>query len=216
LSIVLNSVLDPWEKIHSEVTDVIVSNTAPYLSVVSDYYGTPKANYCMVLGFNTTYRDIICAHIWPLHTRGLELSTMGLSVSDIDNPRNFLRLHRSIEKAFDQKKLYFYVSSRNEEAKTFALSVCITDPNLKTEKFSVGQVERSFSDLHLKEFDYEFTLSKKPFLRLLAMHAQRTLEKALNLGWIGNDNFAAERERVLELARYSLDASNTETMFPSF
>jgi hypothetical protein len=35
------------------------------------------------------------------------LESLGLSAADANNPRNFLRLNKSIEKAFDEKRLTF-------------------------------------------------------------------------------------------------------------
>ena len=202
LKYALELILDPWELIHSEVTEQIELESQLHLDDVSAFYGTPTQHYCMVLG-NATHCLIICAHIWPRHTLGKGLEALELLRADIDNPRNYLRLHKSIEKAFDKKRLYFsYVM----EGDNIRFTLNILDPNLLNETLSVNGNVMTFSMLEGRRFHYAFVPTARLFLRIVAVHATKAVEKAHVLGWIEDkDDVVAKRERALDLARFSLD-----------
>jgi hypothetical protein len=102
----LQELLDPWEKIHSETKSQVEDNERENLMPVTDYYGCPIKKYCMVLGA-VSRCQIKCSHIWPKWTKGAGLEVLELSQNEVNSPRNFLRLHETIEKASDKKKLYF-------------------------------------------------------------------------------------------------------------
>jgi hypothetical protein len=121
--------LDPWENIHSESTIAIEAVNTANLPIVSHYYNTPKSHYCMVLG-KCTHSNIICAHIWPDFTHGKGLSNLGLEEGDINNPRNFLRLHKTIESNFDKKRLTFLPVHSNDKD-IIILEVFVLDPSLQ-------------------------------------------------------------------------------------
>jgi hypothetical protein len=198
LKYALELTTDPWEQIHSEITEVIVAESTPHLDDVSTFYGTPKQHYCMVLG-NVLNCHVICAHIWPKFTNGNGLGLMELKRTDVNSPRNFLRLHKSIESAFDKKRLIFL---RDMEGNLF---VSILDPKLLSEEFEANNCKFAFGSIDNLRFDYKFTDQVKPFMRLLAVHAVKALEKAQLLGWVEAGDFPARRERALELARLSID-----------
>jgi hypothetical protein len=210
---ILDLTLDPWEQIHSETTERIISATSPHLIPVLKFYNIKKSHYCMVLG-NVTHCDIICAHIWPSYTLGRGLDTINLTREDVNNPRNFLRLHRSIEKAFDKKRLYF-VRDDADDGEVIQLVVVIVDPDLLNDTYEKNNTVCSFSELQGFKFAHRFTPSAKPYLRLLAIHATKTIEKAQGFGWISAGDIPAQRERALRLARLSLNEVEINTLFLS-
>ncbi len=165
----------------------------------------------MVLG-NVTHCHIICAHIWPAWTRGKGLETTNLTREEVNNPRNFLRLHRSIEKAFDKKRLYFIQDDAND-GEVIQLIVVIVDPLLLNEAYEKNETSHSFSELQGFKFVHRFTPLRKPFLRLLAIHASKTIEKAQGFGWISAGDLPAHRDRALRLARLALDETVINALF---
>ena len=211
LAIVLSEQLDPWENIRSTATDLMIEESGSHLAAVSEYYGTPQKYFCMVLG-KATDCDIICAHIWPAHTHGMGMEAFDLKPEGVNAARNFLRLQKDIEKAFDAKRLYFELASVDDDS--LHLSVRIVDPNLKTEQIRVGDATSPallFSAIDGREFAHTFAPDKLPYKRLLAAHAMKTIQKAKSLGWINDDvGYTARRARCFELARLSLgEGSNT-------
>lgn len=178
LKYVLEIILDPWEQIHSELTDKIKTENAMHLDKVSNFYGTDKKHYCMVLG-HVTNCQIICAHILPKFTMGGGLGAMGLHREDIKSPRNFLRLHRSIEKAFNKKRL---CSTHNMEGDDIRFVVSILDPSLLQKTDEADGSHHFFSSLDKHVFDYKFVPPVKPFVRLILLHAIKTIENAQALG----------------------------------
>ena len=197
----LELILDPWEQIHSELTEKIEAESTVHLVDVSAFYGTDIKHYCMVLG-HVTNCHIICAHIWPKLTMGKGLSALGLDRSDVNSPRNFLRLHKSIERAFDKKRLCF---SYNMEGGDIRFVVSILDPDLLQETYEADGNTVSFSQLDNLPCHYKFVPPAKPFVRLIAVHAIKALENAQALGWVDAGEIPARRQRALDLARLSID-----------
>jgi hypothetical protein len=206
----LDLTLDPWENIHSELTETVKYVSNDHLDNVSTYYSTPKRHYCMVLG-RVTHCDVICAHIWPRWTYGKGLDTVGLTRENVNNPRNFLRLHRSIEKAFDRKRLSLVCD--DSEGDEIQLTVIILDPSLFSERFEVNNTTMSFADLHNRPFAHKFTPSQKPYLRLISLHAVKSIEKGQLSNWIPAGDFPGHRDRALRLARQSLDSVQLDALF---
>lgn len=207
----LQELLDPWEKIHLETKSQVEENEIVSLNPVTGYYACPAKGYCMVLG-TVSHCHIICAHIWPKWTKGAGLEVLELSQNDVNNPRNFLRLHATIEKAFDKKKLYFE-RVPTDDANLIQLKVVILDPSLLQETIIKGENDTiTFNDINGKLFDYVFTYEnpkRKPFMRLLAQHAKRAVSVAVTVGWIEEDSEIAEHHcRVIELACQSLQPTS--------
>ncbi|KAJ1442271.1 hypothetical protein B484DRAFT_73894 [Ochromonadaceae sp. CCMP2298] len=100
----------------------------------------------MVLG-RITHSQITCAHLWPRQTLGRGLEAFELSRLDVNNPRNFLRLHKSIELAFDRKRLTFLPVSVSIIGH-LEMKVVILDPKLCNEDLSFNQTTVKFSTLH--------------------------------------------------------------------
>ena len=177
---------------------------------MSDYYGTNRRKYCMIVG-PVSHCNIICAHIWPKHTIGKGLETFDLEKDNINNPRNFLRLHKSIEEAFDKKQLYFVHESKSpDEIKLVVRVIC---PTLLTETYEVNQIKYTFAALNGRESHFTFSSERKPYFRLLAAHASKAIERAGELDWIDAGDLPARRNRALELARLSLDPISANIIF---
>eukprot|EP01040_Poterioochromonas_malhamensis_P015451 gene15451-17292_t len=177
----LQELLDPWEKIHSEAKSQVEDNERENLKPVTDYYGCPIKKYCMVLGA-VSHCQIKCSHIWPKWTKGAGLEVLELSQNEVNSPRNFLRLHETIEKAFDKKKLYFERVA-TADSNLIQLKVVILDPSLLQETIVKGSNDLiTFNDINGKLFDYVFTHKnpeRKPFMRLVAQHAKRAVNVAV-------------------------------------
>ena len=213
LKIVIEMQLDPWENIMSITTEAVIEEETRNLDHVSNFYGTPTKRYCMVLG-DVTGCHIACAHIWPKFTHGNGLTAFNLKPEDVNSSRNFLRFHKTIEVAFDHKRIIFETchssaatAGVSETTRELKLKLVVLDPSLLTELIldNSERVIKEWKDLHDKEIHYTFVGDKKPYLRLLAAHSFRAVEKALNLGWIdASIDTNARRERAFELARLSL------------
>jgi len=203
LDIVLADMLDPWEGIHSETESVVVANETLNLNPVSTYYGMKHKGECMVLG-HITHSQITCAHIWPRYTRGRGLEAFELSRLDVNSSRNFLRLHKSIERAFDHKRLTFVPVSVSAVGDV-QMEVVVLDPALLTEDITYSQITLKFSTLHHKLFNYVFKTTKTPFTRLLSAHTIRAYSKGKAIGWPEAEQHEAEaRASAVDLARRSL------------
>jgi hypothetical protein len=211
LQCVLEISLDPWENIRSITTENLIKETVPHLQEISEFYVVPKSKYCMVLG-PATHCDVICAHIWPACTHGSGLEHLDLQRDDVNNPRNFLRLQRNIEKAFDDKRLYFdFIDVK--EGGNVCLRVRLLDPTIQSEEILYNNQTITFSQIEEKYFHHQFVNEKKPFLRLLSLHADKALTKARAMKWIEDEaDMTARREKNLALARLSLDEEKQQNL----
>jgi len=222
---VLSFTNDPWEHIHSEQSEVVKENSKKHLKDVSDFYETPQSHYCMMLGPFTTHCSIICSHIWPNHTFGQGLELLDLSHTDVHSPRNFLRLHKSIEYAFDHKYITFIPSDcppDNAPAGSICLKMIVLNPKLFDRTSSEGWFKASqkhiyFADLHDKNMNYVFVQGKQPFLHILAQHASNSFTSAYGYDWIKDEqDFLSKKERVIDLVRRSLGFVEESNNMQSF
>ena len=202
----LQLALDPWENIHSEVSEVAKANETLNLDPVSDYYNIPKQHYCLILG-KVTHCHIKCAHLWPRATLGKGLDALELDYNEVNSPRNFLRLHEEIEKAFDRKRLYFSVVPQLIVGH-FKLQVIVVDPCLLKDTLTINQNAISWSDINNMLSEYTFTTTSKPFMRVIAQHALKVVDQALALNWIAENDLQFRRNHALQLARLSLADDN--------
>jgi hypothetical protein len=203
LDIVLADMLDPWEGIYSETNSVVEKSETANLQPVSEFYGMKKKGQCMVLGA-CSHAQITCAHIWPRYTRGRGLEAYELNRLDVNNPRNFLRLHKSIERAFDHKRLTFVPVSMSP-AGELLMEVVLLDPMLFSEDITYNQTTVKFGTLHHNHFNYIFTPTKTPYTRLLSAHTIRAFSKGKAIGWPEAEQHEAEaRGSAVEQARRSL------------
>jgi hypothetical protein len=213
---VMLQALDPWEKIHTERESVVSNAEKTNLQNVSTFYNTSMSYYCMMLG-NIKNVHIICAHIWPECTHGEGLETLGLQANDISNPRNFLRLEKSIERAFDRKHLM--LTPQFSVPGTFKLRLTVLNPELLESNLTDndGNVVTTFAAINNAESNHTFDEHKRPFLRLLARHKLVSLRKARKLGWIEETAYSAERNCAIECARISLsDGENGSVIMKAF
>jgi hypothetical protein len=70
------------------------------------YYGLPNERFCQILGQQPPQIKIINAHLWPRHATS-SIRLFDLNPRDIHTPRNVLRLHKDIERAFDSRQVTF-------------------------------------------------------------------------------------------------------------
>ena len=111
-----------------------------------------------------------------------------------------MRLHKSIEHAFDRQRLYFAHHSHDTEG--ICLCVVLLDPALFETGIAFNKTSVKFETIHNHVFDRKFIGEKKPFLRLLALHAKFALAHALSRGWISDDgDLVSRKARYLDLAR---------------
>ena len=217
LDYVLLDALDPWEKVHTEKDSIVNSTNESNLPLVSSFYGTHQNHYCMVLG-NVRNVHVICAHIWPNLTAGDGLEALGLSSNDVSNPRNFLRLEKSIEKAFDRKYLTLTPQFSVSEEGTFKLLLTVLNPDLLNSKLidNSGNVITEFAAINNSQSDYTFDQHKRPFLRLLARHKLAALRKARQLGWIDDHELSTARASAIQSARISLNDDKGSVIMEAF
>ena len=213
---VLETMLDPWEAIHSETDSVVADSEKLYLNSISEYYGTNKSHHCMILGKGITHCNIICAHIWPKHTLGKGLDTFELSPFDVSSPRNFLRLHKTIENAFDHKYLYFEIC--NIEGTTqFKLRVRVLNPDILPILIEYGSDGgKRFEEINGQVGDFIFERDvNSPFTRLLFVHGVRAVARAKKLGWLKEDSqeVIVAREDALKVACSSLEDNSIMNLF---
>ncbi|CAF3246626.1 unnamed protein product [Rotaria sp. Silwood2] len=98
----LKSVTDPWADLPSEHSTEATIRTLR--ESVMEFYNL-KRNWCMVVGkINKKSKHVVTAHTYP-KSEPTDLQFFDLNSSDIDNPRNCLRLTKEIERAFDTKNL---------------------------------------------------------------------------------------------------------------
>jgi hypothetical protein len=185
--ILLRHVFDPWEKISSSQSAV----SATCQGRICAFYGI-EDHICQLLGVAVGRMHVTSGNIWPKHTLGLQLHEFGLEKHDVSNVRNFLRLHSSVEKAFDCKRLTFVPQNDN--------IVChVLDPKILP--LPIGATGRSFIDFHLQPL--HFRNIQRPLRRLLAVHVQKALRHAVHQGWMDACDLPAYEVRAQELARHS-------------
>jgi len=96
LNLAVSTMKSGWDKISSESTKS-ESSIARINSV--SHYGLPSRKTCQILGTNTAH--VKNAHIWPHNNRDAMI-LVELKPSDIDDPRNILRLHENIAYYLDR------------------------------------------------------------------------------------------------------------------
>jgi hypothetical protein len=146
---------------------------------------------------------IITAHIFPNHTGGDGLHLFGLKRSDIDIPRNFLRLHNQVEKAFDSRRLTIVHHGGR-------LCAYLLDPSLRATRLAGTNPSLTFGQCHLRALT--FLNDERPFRRLLAAHAADCFAHAESMGWIGEQQESEWEMRFKELASFSLDDAKQENI----
>lgn len=207
---------DTKNKEQAELTtllkSLLISNANPY-EVISDshysaqdsadvrqasmnYYGLPSENFCQVLGQQPEQIKIVNAHVWPRNGTA-SLPLFDLETSDIHNPRNVLRLHQCIERAFDKRELVFVASAAHDQQ----LVVKVLSGDLKS-NFLKGTRTR-FADIDGAPLQIR-NPGAFPFRRLLAQHSVLAHRYARTKKWI-SDDLATEEVNAAARLEHSLD-----------
>ena len=216
LDIVLSDILDPWAAIRDDSSSIGYV-TAPKKSEICKFYNFVET-HCMILGKIPAQHNacnIICAHIWPNHTLGQGLDIFHLEPSDLNSPRNFLRLQKELEAAFDQKKIMFIMDD-NSTDDDIVLKVKLVDPSLRNQELTIQNHSGRFSynipwnNIDGLTFQKHFTPSTKPFLRLLSQHAHIAIGRAVRCGWMDADISSTYRQEAYKLARLSMGSEKLE------
>ena len=214
---VVSDMLDPWRIIHTE--DGSEREGESLKSTILKYYNI-EARDCMIVG-NVHRQDsaITNAHLWPNHTKGKGLTLFGLDTDEVANPRNFLRLQKQIEHAFDHQQIVF--DPVFESSSSFRLKIVVLDGELlknkstlfrtvllKSGRRKARRVHVDFTWEKLNGFmsNYTFSSALKPFTRVILHHYVQSHIFAASRGWIVPQDIPPSRLHALELARNSLDA----------
>ena len=165
---------------------------------------------------------VMNAHLWPHHTKGRGLNILQLNTEDVNDPRNFLRLHKSLEHAFDRHEIIFMIvpndgasnlqAASDSGSTEFRLQVKVLDPTLLTptaKRVVVSdspEKSLSWTDIDNLESVWVFGgCSAKPFTCILAQHVQSSMTRAEQYGWIEQEVVTEYRDRALQLLRISLE-----------
>ncbi|CAF2157538.1 unnamed protein product [Rotaria magnacalcarata] len=161
----LKSITDPWNDLPSDYSTE-ATRRALRESVMNFY--NLKRNLCMVLGvINKKSKHVVTGHIYP-KSKSTGLQFFDLQLSDIDNPRNCLRLTKEIERAFDAQNLT--IIKKNGELKIFLLN------NTMSSKRITPVSPHTFGSIH--GLSLMFNNEKRPFHRLLALHCYSSFNNA--------------------------------------
>jgi hypothetical protein len=199
LTYVVEDTLDPWRCIRSsDGSNAMSKDKLRRTDLVLQFYSI-QANVCMILGEcdQVTYVNknddveiaerVINAHLWPDFTKGRGLNFLSLDCEEINSPRNFLRLHKTLESAFDRQQIVFDLVVENNPS-AFRLKTVVLDPDLldsnKPIEISASKTTL-WRDIHNTCSHWEFQKDgKKPYTRVIAQHLHTTTKKAEILDWI--------------------------------
>jgi len=165
------------------------------------FYGLRDERFCQILGQQPEQIKIINAHVWP-RSGTATLPLFGLKAEDIHSPRNVLRLHKDIERAFDKRELVF-VADANDQLVLKVLSDDLKLKLLKGTQKRFGEIDGA--PLQVKK------AGALPYRRLLAHHSVLAHRWAREKGWI-SDDLAAEEMKAGALMEHSLDPEAQERM----
>jgi hypothetical protein len=177
-----------WEKISKNRTSV-ESTTAKTNSI--NFYGLESRKHCQVLGPGT--KHVKNAHIWP-HNNMENLPLIDLVATDIDDPKNVLRLHSDIEHKFDRFLLTFVPSGDG-----FVLEVL--DPSIK----SITLKDTTVTFENIDGHPLLFPSGNRPWRRILGTHSILAHRKAREKGYLEEDQLTAAESSAQELMEFSLD-----------
>jgi len=163
------------------------------------FYGLPDERFCQVLGQQPEHIKIVNAHVWP-RSGTATLPLFGLKTEDVHNPRNVLRLHQCIERAFDSRELVF-VADANDQLVVKVLSTDLKPTLLKG-------TQKRFADIDGAPLQIKST-GALPYRRLLAHHSVLAHRWAREKGWI-SDDLAAEEVKAGALMEHSIDTAAQE------
>jgi len=168
--------INGWENMgsHREKSDSTEVRN-PTLS----YYSLTR-RHCQILGPETPH--VVNAHICPYHNRG-NLDLMQLQESDIDNPKNILRLHKTIEQNFDQMNIMFEDTGGTGRQ----LRLKILNDQVRTTVLVDTNPPKMLQDIEGSPLI--FPDGNMPWNGLIGMHAHFALEQARRLNWLPEDQY---------------------------
>lgn len=188
--------LDPYETISESHYSQQDSADARNNSI--NFYGLQSEKHCQVLGPNQQeHVKIVNAYIWPRCATD-QLVTFELERSEIHNPRNILRLHQRLERAFDKREITFVQGVEVNEFKLKLLNENLRNTMLKGTNVTFGSVEGN--SLQIAE---EGSL---PYRRLLGHHALVSYRHAKAQGWLESTEDLSHAEvQASNMMEHSLD-----------
>ncbi len=132
---------------------------------------------CMIMDKYFCRSIVVAAHIWKYCTQGVGLEEFGLKASDVSCERNGLILCKSIEEAFDAKRVCFLIN-RLDPSK---IILKVLDPSLLS-NYVVSSHPSTFNDIDGKMLRHPE--GNIPFRRILDWHAKCSYSSAKIRGWI--------------------------------
>lgn len=187
--------LDPWRN-----SNRTAEEQAEFKTGLLKYYercapaeadNKPMA-VCMVSNQVFPQPVVIASHIWKHCTGGSGLAEFGLSVADLDSPRNGLLLAAEIETAFDNKRVAFSFNLLTDEFMFHVLDCSLLEKPIvnfhdKKTATSLSGYARPTTIPLFKDLDntlMRWLPSASPFRRLLAWHyAVATTTAAQRTSW---------------------------------
>ena len=163
------------------------------------FYGLKSEHHCQILGPSDKHVKVVNAHIWPRSATN-QLPIFGLAVSDIHNPRNVLRLHQCIERAFDRREVAL-VPGEGAHANQFFLKVF--PGNLRTTKLKGTNI--TFDEIDGKTLDLPGDDNHLPFRRLLAHHVVLCHRYAREKAWLDGEDLSPVEVQAGALLEHCLD-----------
>ena len=193
LRLFMESALDPWDRMSSEMTQDVSNDLKK--ACLQAYQIPPDC--CMLLGrIPRGGGRIQTAHIWPRASMGL-LGAFSLQPGNVDDPRNFLRLHHEIERAFDRHKLTF-VWDDNALSGRGGYVCQVLDSSILQQSINDG-----FTFANVDGRVLRFGRSGvQPFSRLLGAHLYTSLIFAKRHSWIPHHDLTADKTSAEELIRF--------------
>ena len=184
--------MDPWKRTRTARTDDQSSTVA---EKAITHYGLTKKADCQIFGPGT--KHVVNLHIWPEWAVN-NLPLFDLPLDAIDDPRNILRVHKKVERAFDSKELTFVMTGD-------VLTLKVLAPDLLSEV--LDDTGMTFSDIDRRSL--RFSSANAPFRRLLAAHSIAAHRFAELQNWIVGQDCTEGEVRAMDLARLSLGDSES-------
>ena len=184
--------MDPWGRTRTARTQDDSSTVA---GIAITHYGLEKKADCQLLGPDT--KHVINLHIWPEWAVN-ELPLFDLPLDAINDPRNILRVHKKVERAFDSKELTFVMTGD-------VLTLKVLAPGILRQV--LDDTGFTFSDIDRKSL--RFNSANVPFRRLLAAHSIAAHRFAEDQNWIAGEDLTEEEVRATNLVRLSLGDSDS-------
>lgn len=149
----------------------------------------------MILNNEYNRQDVIASHIWKFSKRFYGLERLGLTIKDINSPRNGLLLVKAIEEKFDIKDVCFLYDPLKQ-----MIFLKILNPGI----FDIVVLPSPKTFREIDGSPLKFPKDRPPFRRILNLHALLSFRHAKAMGWstVGPD----------EVVNNYFDLSDTASM----